>query len=152
MVRAWNRTPLESGKNLSVAALMSVLIVVMSTTLERDAWCESWEHLSVATLLALGIVESMSAWHSSMTRNVSRDHTRRTTLLKTWIIANPTTLRWERSWSKPRPSFRYICKLRIKTYDLVCGNKFLTFFSTSLCALKHKKIKVIYEQSDLSKE
>ena len=95
MVRAWNGTPLEPGKNLSVAALMSVLIVVMSATLKLDAWCESWEYLSVATLLALGIVERTSTGHSSKTGNVSRYHPRRTTLLKPWIIANPTTLRWE---------------------------------------------------------
>ena len=96
MVRARNRTPLEPGKYLPVAALMSLWIVVMSATLQRDAWSESWEHLSVATSLALGIVEGMSTGHSSLTWDVSRHHPRRTTLLKRWIIANPTTLRWER--------------------------------------------------------
>jgi len=96
MVRAWDGTPLEPGENLSVAALMSLWVVVMSATLERDAWCESREHLSLATLLALRIVESMSTRHSSRTGDMSRHHPIRTTLLKRWIIANPTTLHWER--------------------------------------------------------
>ena len=95
MVGGWDRTPPEPGKNLSVAALMSLWIVVMSATLERDTWRESWEYLSVATLLALRIVESMSTGHSSRTGNMSRHHPRKATLLKPWIQANPTTLCWE---------------------------------------------------------
>ena len=96
MVRGWHRTPLEPGENLSVAALMELWIVVMSAALERNAWSESWEHLSVATLLASRIVESMSTRHSSpSTGKMSRHHASKTTLLKPWIIANPSTLRLE---------------------------------------------------------
>jgi len=96
MVRSWDRTPLEPGENFSVAALMSPWIIVMSATLERNASSESWEHLSLTTLLASRIVESMSTRHSSRTGDMSWHHPRRTTLLKGWIIANPTTMRWER--------------------------------------------------------
>ena len=67
MVSARNRTPLEPGKYLAVAAS-----------------------------LALGIVEGMSTGDSSLAGNVSRHHPRRTTLLKRWIIAKSTTLSWER--------------------------------------------------------
>ena len=95
MVGALDRTPLELGKNLFVAALMSPWIVDILATLERVTSSESWENLSLATLLASRIVESMSTTHPSRTGKVYRHHPSRTTLLKTWIIANRTTLRWE---------------------------------------------------------
>ena len=88
-------TPLEPGKNLTVATLMNLWIVVTSATLERPASFESWKHSSLATLLASRIVESMSTRHSSSTRNMPRRHPIKATLLKPRIIANPTTLLWE---------------------------------------------------------
>jgi len=55
------------------------------------------DDFSVATLLALRIVEGMSTGHSSRTGNMSRHHLRKATLLKARIIASPTTLSWEQT-------------------------------------------------------